>query len=352
MKKFLKILVGLGVAWLCVCGILIAAVMAVVTKLGSDNTGNDIQDAGFGGGISKNADVPDWLRELISKAINDYGCPEVTPALLAAQLYQESGFNPKIQSFREVEKDGKVVKVPLASGISQFIPGTWATHGKDGDGDGDKDVFDPVDAVPAAVDYDCFIAKEVRKVPGDKADNMLAAYNAGPYPVQKYGGIPPYPETQNYVKIIRRLAEKWTDEMQEGTPVSAPSGRAGQVVAAARTALGTDYQWGGTCRRPFSLQGGNGCDCSSLMKMAWASVGVNLPRTTYDQVKKGSVVRSTADLEPGDLLFSRGSASTPEHVAMYIGNGEVIDAPKTGLQVRIKPLSYWKSQILVMKRVG
>lgn len=168
--------------------LIVAAVMAVATKVGSDNTGNDIENAGFGGGISQGADVPDWLRTLIDKAISQYGCPEVTPALLAAQLYQESGFDPKIQSFKTVEKDGKKVKVPVASGIAQFIPGTWTTHGKDGDGDGDKDVFDPADAVPAAVDYDCDIAKDVRNVPGDKADNMLAAYNAGPYAVKKYGG--------------------------------------------------------------------------------------------------------------------------------------------------------------------
>jgi cell wall-associated NlpC family hydrolase len=348
-----KILTGLGIAWLCWCALIIAAVMAVVTKLGSDNTGNDIQNAGFGGGISKSADVPDWLRTLIDKAINEYGCPEVTPALLAAQLYQESGFDPKAESYKIIKKkDGTEVKVPLAQGIAQFIPGTWKTHGKDGDGDGDKDVWDPIDAVPAAVDYDCDIAEEVRNIPGDKSDNMLAAYNAGPYKVKKYQGIPPYTETQNYVRIIRALAEKWTDAMQPSSPVPAGSGRTGQVVAAAQTALGTDYQWGGNCRRPFSLRENNGCDCSSLMKMAWASVGVNLPRTTYDQVKRGKEIRSTADLQPGDLLFSRGSAARPEHVAMYIGSGQVIDAPKTGLKVRIKPLSYWKSQILVMKRVG
>lgn len=347
-----KVLAVVGISWLCLCALMIAIVMAVYTKLGNDNTGDSLQNAGFGGGISKNAGVPEWLRVLIDKALAEFGCPEVTPALLAAQLYQESSFNPKAQSFKIVTKNGTQTKVPLADGIAQFIPGTWRTHGKDGDGDGDKDVWDPADAVPAAVDYDCDIAKDVRNVPGDKADNMLAAYNAGPYAVTHYGGIPPYPETQNYVKTIRSLAQKWTEAMTEGGPVPAGSGRTGQVVAAAATALGTDYQWGGDCRRPFSLSGNNGCDCSSLVKMAWSSVGVNLPRTTYEQVKRGTVVRSTADLQPGDLLFSGGSAASPEHVGMFIGNGQVIEAPRTGLQVRIKPLSYWKPQILIMKHIG
>ncbi|MEU2354529.1 bifunctional lytic transglycosylase/C40 family peptidase [Streptomyces misionensis] len=348
-----KILVGFGIIWLFCCVLLIATVMAVVMQFDSDSTGNDLQDAGFGGGISKTADVPVWLRPLIDRAISQYGCPEVTPALLAAQLYQESSFNPKAESYKLVKREnGPVVKIPLAQGIAQFVPATWNTHGKDGDGDGDMDVWDPADAVPAAVDYDCDIVQDVQSVPGDRADNMLAAYNAGPYAVRKYQGVPPYPETQNYVKTIRALAEKWTDTMQQSSPVPAGSGRTGQVVAAAQAALGTDYQWGGNCRRPFNLQENNGCDCSSLTKMAWASVGVNLPRTTYDQVKQGTKIRSTADLQPGDLLFFRGSAARPEHVAMFIGSGQVIDAPKTGLKVRTKPLSYWASQILVMKRVG
>ena len=86
-----------------------------------------------------------------------------------------------------------------AQGIAQFIPGTWATHGIDGDGDGDRDVWDPDDAIPSARRYDCKLAKYVKDVPGDPTDNMLAAYNAGAYAVIKYGGVPPYRETQNYV---------------------------------------------------------------------------------------------------------------------------------------------------------
>ncbi|MBO0518043.1 lytic transglycosylase domain-containing protein, partial [Streptomyces beijiangensis] len=56
-------------------------------------------------------------------------------------------------------------------------------------------------AIPraSAASYDCELASYVKKVPGDQSDNMLASYNAGAYAVIKYGGIPPYRETQNYV---------------------------------------------------------------------------------------------------------------------------------------------------------
>lgn len=102
-------------------------------------------------------------------------CTAINPALLAAQLYQESGFNPDAKS------------PAAAQGIAQFIPGTWATHGIDGDGDGDRDVWDPNDAIPSAAKYDCTLAKYVKDAPGDPTHNMLAAYNAGAYAVIKYG---------------------------------------------------------------------------------------------------------------------------------------------------------------------
>ncbi|MEU5547842.1 bifunctional lytic transglycosylase/C40 family peptidase, partial [Streptomyces sioyaensis] len=255
---------------------------------------------------------------------------------LAAQLFAESGFNPKARS------------AVGALGIAQFMPGTWAQYGQDGDGDGVKDIFNPADAVAAQAAYDCVLAKEVKNVPGDSTDNMLAAYNAGGGAVIKYGGVPPYPETRGYVKKIRELAAKWA---AAGSPNAPPAGKgAARVISAAKTALGTWYQWGGECVSPY--KGRSGCDCSSLTKMAWASAGVNLPRVTYDQVRAGTAVKSVSQLQPGDLLFSVPGASGPEHVGMYVGNKEVIDAPHTGATVRIRPLSFWTPQIIAMRHIG
>src|SRR5690348_5282932 len=153
---------------------------------------------GVGGGAAKTlakGSVPAAYQALVQKWGNH--CPAINPALLAAQLYQESGFNPNAQS------------AAAAQGIAQFIPGTWATHGVDGDGDGDKDVWDPNDAIPSAASYDCSLASYVKDVPGNLTDNMLASYNAGAYAVIKYGGVPPYKETQNYVKTITTLEESF-----------------------------------------------------------------------------------------------------------------------------------------------
>ncbi|RLU82097.1 peptidase M23 [Streptomyces griseocarneus] len=311
-----------------------AAVLALTSAIGEDNTSDAMENAGFGGGLSDTKDIPGWLRPIIIDAVAKHGCPEVTPSLLAAQLFTESNFDPD-------PPDGGAG----ALGIAQFIPSTWAIEGLDGDGDGIKDPKNPKDAVPSMASYDCKLANDIRKVPGDHTDNMLAAYNAGPYAVEYFGGIPPYNETQGYVRDIRKLATKWAAPMTG----RGSSGGLGKVVAAAKEALNTPYVYGGECSPPFT--GANGCDCSSLVKYAWSKVGVNLPRTTYDQVKIGTTVSSVKDLRPGDLLFTDGSADYPEHVTMYIGGGEVIDAPHTGATVRIKPMSYWESRILVMKRM-
>ncbi|MYQ74001.1 transglycosylase SLT domain-containing protein [Streptomyces sp. SID4934] len=306
--------------------------IALLTTFGAAG-GASAEKTGPGGGLTTDAPVPGWVRELVNKHANV--CPQVTASLLAAQLYTESGFNSGAES-------------PVgALGIAQFMPATWAQHGVDGDGDGVKDVRNPRDAIAAQAAYDCLLAKEVKEVPGDSTENMLAAYNAGGPAVIKAGGIPPYPETRHYVRTIRDLATKWAAAVQPDAPTGKGAARA---ISAAKTALGTWYRWGGSCVMPY--EGLGGCDCSSLVRMAWASAGVNLPRVTYDQVHVGKAVKSISQLAPGDLLFSVPGSAGPEHVAMYIGDGQVIDAPRTGAQVRIKPLSYWKPQIIAMRHVG
>ncbi|WTX05748.1 bifunctional lytic transglycosylase/C40 family peptidase [Streptomyces canus] len=277
--------------------------------------------AGGVGGATKalaKGAVPAAYQNLVQKWGNL--CPAINPALLAAQLYQESGFNPRAQS------------AAAAQGIAQFIPGTWATHGVDGDGDGDKDVWDPNDAIPSAASYDCSLASYVKDVPGNLTENMLASYNAGAYAVIKYGGVPPYRETQNYVKTITTLEESFA------APVSRvdPSKQAAGAIYYAQKKLGTPYLWGGT---GTAEQGGR-FDCSGLTQAAYESVGITLPRVANDQYNAGPHP-ARSELLPGDLVFFSKDPTNSRaihHVGIYVGGGYMIDAPRTGAVIRFDPI--------------
>ncbi|WP_329195378.1 C40 family peptidase [Streptomyces sp. NBC_01435] len=116
-----------------------------------------------------------------------------------------------------------------------------------------------------------------------------------------------------------------------GTGTGSDSGattKAGQVLAFARAQIGKPYVWGAT--GPASY------DCSGLTQAAWKSAGVNIPRTTWDQVKIGTRV-ATADLRPGDLVFFYDDIS---HVGIYKGDGMMIHAPKPGADVREESIYY------------
>ncbi|WP_405818027.1 C40 family peptidase [Streptomyces sp. NBC_01390] len=114
--------------------------------------------------------------------------------------------------------------------------------------------------------------------------------------------------------------------------------------------LGTPYQWGGSCTDSHGPDPMGRCDCSSLMQQSYKAAGVTLTRTTYTQVKEGKPVSVDA-LQPGDLVFTEGTAEVPEHVGMVVGQGLIINAPRTGDVVRIATVASWKSQILAVRRV-
>jgi cell wall-associated NlpC family hydrolase len=132
-------------------------------------------------------------------------------------------------------------------------------------------------------------------------------------------------------------------------PADAPP----KVQAAIRWALGqlgTPYQWGGSCTDSHGSDPMGRCDCSSLMQQSYKAAGVALSRTTYTQVKEGKPV-SVGALQPGDLVFTEGTAEVPEHVGMVIGQGLIVNAPHTDDVVRLATLASWKPQILAARRV-
>lgn len=117
-------------------------------------------------------------------------------------------------------------------------------------------------------------------------------------------------------------------------PPPSGSGGAERAIAFAKSQLGDPYVWGAA--------GPDTWDCSGLMLGAWGSAGVYLPHYSVAQYYAGTPI-SVGDLRPGDLVFW-GTTSSPEsihHVAMYIGDGMIIHAPRTGRPVEIDSMYYW-----------
>jgi hypothetical protein len=135
--------------------------------------------AGVASAGSSLAGVP--YADLFSRAASRHG---VDASVLAAVAQQESGFN------------SSAVSPAGAQGLMQFMPATAAGLG--------VNALDPASAIDGAARYLGSLTRQF-----GSTDLALAAYNAGPGTVSRYGGVPPYPETQNYVRNVLTKAEAY-----------------------------------------------------------------------------------------------------------------------------------------------
>ncbi len=114
----------------------------------------------------------------------------------------------------------------------------------------------------------------------------------------------------------------------------APSGDAQAAIAFARAQLGEPYRWGAA--------GPSSWDCSGLTMGAWSAGGKSLPHYSVAQYEQSTPI-SASELQPGDLVFwgSSSSSSSIYHVALYVGTGRIIHAPRTGRPVTEESMYYW-----------
>lgn len=185
-------------------GRIIAIVAAAVLVLGLAAVGGFLAL----GGLDRWRDaqaivVPEQYRPVIKEAAKR--CKAVPARVLAAQLASESSWDP-----RAVSPAG-------AQGIAQFMPGTAR-------GMGVRDPFDPAQAIPGSARLIASGIREFGSVP-----LALAAYNAGGGAVRRYGGIPPYAETQAYVARVMALAGQGAALVGGGSGVVLV--RAGELLA-------------------------------------------------------------------------------------------------------------------------
>jgi cell wall-associated NlpC family hydrolase len=283
---------------------------------------------------------------LIQQAARDQG---VDPALLKGLVQAESGFDPN-----SVSSVG-------AQGLAQLMPDTAK-------GLGVTNSFDPLQSLEGGAR---FLAGALKRFGGNES-LALAAYNAGPGAVERYGGIPPYAETQAYVPRVLGFANEYraqgfgqtsattaTAAPGVAAPVAAPSGMtltaavssaptatAQHAIQVASQFLGTPYHFGGASPQ-------TGFDCSGIAQYAYGQSGVTLPRVAADQFQVGQPV-DRSQLQPGDLVFFRDSTGYIHHEGIYLGNDQFLHAPHTGDVVKISSLddSYYAGQFAGGRRMA
>jgi cell wall-associated NlpC family hydrolase len=118
------------------------------------------------------------------------------------------------------------------------------------------------------------------------------------------------------------------------TAPAAPAAALDAVLKAAMSRQGLPYVWGGAGPGSF--------DCSGLVQWSFAQAGIVMPRVAADQARSGPAV-PVSRLAPGDLLFYYTDPTAPgyiSHVAIYLGNGWMIQAPEPGLDVEVVPAAF------------
>ncbi len=237
-----------------------------------------------------------WMKQAVVAE-----CPSLPWTVLAGIAKVESNFGrsklPGVSSGSN----------PMgAQGPMQFEPATFAAYG----------TVAPGGAVPAS--------------PYDPADAIFSAArllcaDGGGNPSRLYAAIFDYNHSDAYVSLVLAYANEYSQMASGGT--SGDRGLGSVIVADAETYLGTPYVWGGENPR-------SGFDCSGLVQWVYAEAGISLPRVAQDQYDAGPHLPAGATLYPGDLVFFGSGPSAVEHVGIYVGNGDMIDAPYTGAVVR------------------
>jgi cell wall-associated NlpC family hydrolase len=196
----------------------------------------------------------------------------------------------------------------------QFEPTTFSTYATIGPGGARPATpYDPVDAVYTA-------------------SALLCADGAGSAATLR-AAIEAYNHSAVYANVVLTLSLTFVDDPTvSGTVVAALTFAAQQ--------LGTPYVWGGT--------GSGGFDCSGLVQAAYRSAGITLPRVAQSQFDAGPAVSAAAGVEPGDLVFFGTGPTGVDHVGLYAGAGEMIDAPHSGALVRFDD-AHWPGLVGVTR---
>jgi hypothetical protein len=127
-----------------------------------------------------------------------------------------------------------------------------------------------------------------------------------------------------------------------GNALPAPTAAGAKAIDFAMSQQGKPYLWGAATSSQDAY------DCSSLMLQAYRTAGVLLPRVSKDQYRAGALL-PVEQAQPGDLLFwayDPGNPVTIHHVAMYLGDGKIVEAQQTGVPVHVRPVKWTEAELV------
>ncbi|GAB2709533.1 C40 family peptidase [Nocardia thraciensis] len=256
-------------------------------------------------------DIPPELLVLYQRAASD--CPGLDWSVLAAIGKVETDHGrSKLPGVRSGENFAG------AGGLMQFLAPTFdavtTRHQLPPGGASPPSRYNDSDAVHAAAFYLCDSGAP------DDLHRALFAYN----------------HSDDYVQQVLDQAARYRLDpppvSRDCRALQPASPAATQVISFACSQLGQPYVWGGD--GPSE----GGWDCSGLTKAAYATAGIDLPRTTYDQIHTGPRIPEH-QLQPGDLVFY-GTDADVHHVGIYLGAGKKVEAATFGVPLQVSELRY------------
>ncbi|HEX4219466.1 MAG TPA: NlpC/P60 family protein, partial [Acidimicrobiales bacterium] len=276
-----------------VLAVVIAAVVGLAALVGLRST---MSSSGVAPSAKALADIPpNYLQTYQAAAAT---CPGLPWTVLAGIGEAETG-------------QGRDTRVSSAGaeGPMQFEPATFGQYDEPvpPGGANPPSPFDPVDAIYAAA--------------------RLLCANGARNGTDISGAIYTYNHDTTYVNEVLSFAAAYSAPASVPAPASQAAATA---ISYAEAQMGTPYLWGGETP-------GVGFDCSGLTQAAYKAAGITIPRTSEEQWVALAHV-PLDELQPGDLVFfnpGEDIPGLPGHVGIYLGNDEMVDAPYTGVDIRI-----------------
>ncbi|WP_030242588.1 NlpC/P60 family protein [Streptomyces sp. NRRL S-350] len=253
---------------------------------------------------------------------------------VAADQYRTNGIDPAVQLMLDSDPAGYLERASVQNQVSDS-QASLLKQAQDEQRKLDQDRAEATATLAALDSVGTQLAEQKKEIQTKLAQaqatlNKLSAEDRAKVNAQQSAERAKAEAKQAANAAAADRASRSAERPDLNAPVPAAGGRAATIIAFAQAQLGKPYGW--------SRTGPDSFDCSGLTSMAYRAAGVTIPRMSQDQWNSGPHV-DRANLQPGDLVFFYDDL---HHVGLYIGDGKMIHAPRTGKNIEVLPISVMK----------